>query len=157
MAETTGRPSRTVDGRIRLLATTYGEIARRYDDLEVLSRREHELLATGAAMAAVHEILQRKRDVLAQIRADEESVGEMKNWWTRARRTLPPTETRELLDVLDAVSRRIERALALEADCRALLARTTAFRASAVPSPEATRLSATAAYGRERSTPGGAR
>jgi hypothetical protein len=134
VAETTARSPRAVDGRIRLLAATYGEIARRYEELESLSRREHDLLVVGGAMSEVHSILERKRDVLSRIRADEESVSETKTWRTRARRALPPAETRELLDVLDAVSQRIERALALESDCRALLARSPALRAGAAPS-----------------------
>jgi hypothetical protein len=157
VADATGRSPRPTDGRIRLLASTYEGIARRYDELESLSRREHELLAGGGAMSAVQEILQSKRELLARIRAEEESVAETKSWWTRARRTLPPAETRELLDVLDAVSRRIERALAIEADCRALLARSTAFRANGAPSSGAARLSAAAAYHREQTAPGGGR
>ena len=156
MAETTGRPARAADGRIRLLAATYGAIARRYDELESLSRREHALLTSGGAMSEIHGILARKRDILAEIRTEEESVAETKTWWTRAKRTLPPAETRVLLDVLDDVSRRIEQALSLEGECRALLASRTAFRAPQIASTSA-RLSATNAYARERSRTGGAR
>ena len=134
---TTGRAPRAVDGRIRLLSATYGEIARRYDELEALSRRQRELLAAGGATSEVRSLLQRKRDVLALIRADEESVAETKVWWTRARRTLPPLEAGGLLEALDAVAQRIERALALESDCRALLARSAASRNGAVPSTDA--------------------
>jgi hypothetical protein len=156
VAETTGRPARAADGRIRLLAATYGAIARRYDELESLSRREHELLAKGGSMSEVQKILARKRDILGEIRADEESVAETKSWWTRARRTLPAAETRVLLDVLDDVSRRIEQALSLEGECRALLASRTAFRAPQIASTSA-RLSATSAYAREGTREGGAR
>jgi hypothetical protein len=156
VAETTGRPARTADGRIRLLAQAYGAIARRYDELDSLSRRERELLTSGGPMSEVQEILARKRDILTEIRTDEESVAETKTWWTRARRTLPPAETRVLLDVLDDVSRRIEQALSLEGECRALLAGRSAFRAPQIASTSA-RLSATNAYARERARTGGAR
>lgn len=107
-------------------------------------------------MSEVQGVLARKRDILAQIRADEESVAETKSWWTRARRTLPPAETRVLLEVLDDVSRRIEQALSLESECRALLASRTAFRTPPIASTSA-RLSATNAYARERAREGGAR
>jgi hypothetical protein len=150
-----GRPARG-DGRIRLLTSTYGAIAARYDELEALSVRQRDLLSAGRAMSEVQALLARKRDLLNQIRAEEEGVAEMKTWWARARRTLPPVETRELMDVLDSVSRRIERALSLEAECRALLASRSAFRAAA-PSVAGAALSARSAYARERARTGEAR
>lgn len=136
------------DPRLAALAAAYRGIDRRYAELEALSRREQELLEGGAGLAEVRSLLERKRQILDGIRTEEARVTEEKSWWTRARRDLPAAETRELLRILDAVSGRIERALALESECRALLSHAAGFRAAGAPAPAAARLSATAAYGR---------
>lgn len=136
------------DPRLAALAAAYRGIERRYAELEELSRQQHELLAGGAGLPEVRSLLERKRTLLDSIRTEEARVTEEKSWWSRARRDLPGHETRELLRVLDGVSARIERALALEAECRALLTASTGFRAAGAPAPDAARLRATAAYGR---------
>lgn len=143
------------DPRLGALAAAYRGIERRYAELEALSRRQHELLAGGAGLPEVRSLLERKRTLLDSIRTEEARVAEEKSWWSRVRRDLPAHETRDLLRVLDGVSDRIERALALEADCRALLTASTGFRAAGAPAPGTARLNATAAYG--RGSVGGAR
>ena len=155
MAESARRSGAVPDPRLRALTSAYRGIERRYDELERLSRREHALLSAGAALGEVRAVLEEKRTLIETIRTEEGRVAEAKSWWSRVRGDLPAHETRELLDLLDAVSRRIERALALESDCRALLSGTAGFRVAAPPSPAAARLSAAAAYG--RGPAGGAR
>lgn len=155
MAEENRRPAAATDPRLRALASAYRDIDRRYGELEALSRREHERLLAGAPIGEVKEILGKKRRLLEGIRTEEERVAEAKSWWSRVRRDLPAAETHELRDVLDGVARRIERALALEGECRTLLERAAAFRRPGAPSADAARLSASTAYGRSPS--GGAR
>ncbi len=136
------------DPRLDALAAAYRGIERRYAELEDLSRRQQELLAGGAGLAEVRSLLERKRTLLDSIRTEEARVAEAKSWWSRVRGDLPAHETRELLRVLDGVSARIERALALESECRALLTASAGFRTAGPAAPDAARLRATAAYGR---------
>jgi hypothetical protein len=150
------RPGGTArEPRLAALLDAYRGIAGRYEELESLSRREHEMLLAGAALSDVKAILDTKKSILEDVRRREEGVSEAKTWWSRVRRDLPAAETRELREVLDGVSRRLEEALALEAECRALLEGATTFRTRGAPSAKAARISAGAAYG--RSAPGGPR
>jgi hypothetical protein len=155
VVEPIGRPRLAPEERIRTLARIYREIEERYAEIEALSRREHDLLSAGAPIGEVHEILHRKRELMGRIRADEEGASEHRAWWSRVKRELPADATRELLSVLDEVSRRIERSLALEAECRALLERAMAFRAGPLRTAASARLTAAGAYGSDRS--GGSR
>ena len=155
MADGPHRAPVAPDPRLRALTGAYRGIERRYRDLERLSQREHELLTAGAALGEVRAVLEEKRTLIDSIRMEEARVAEAKSWWSRVRGELPAHQTRELLDLLDTVSRRIETALALESDCRALLSGAAGFRVVTPPSTGAVRLSAAAAYG--RGTPGGAR
>lgn len=143
------------DPRLVALAAAYRGIERQYAELLALSMRQHALLQEGAGLADVRPLLERKREMIEAIRMEEERVAEAKSWWTRAKGELPAGETRELLRVLDAVSGRIERALALESECRELLSASTGFRAPGAARTGTARLRAVAAYG--RGTAGGAR
>lgn len=113
MAET--RNAKTAGPRNRRSVTSaYRRIADRYADVEALSLRAHELLASREAIAEVRAVLERKQALLGEIRREEARVsldlgaGEKSG-------------SPDLAAILDEISRRIERSLALEAECRALL------------------------------------
>lgn len=111
---------RTGKSRLRRLVETYREILARSEEIERISRRERELLADPRAAHDLNEILSRKRNLLSAIRAEEEKVVEEREWCLRSRQS-PPASCQELLSCLDAISRAMERSLALQAECRSLL------------------------------------
>lgn len=142
--------------RIALLTETYRGNLARYREIERLAREERRRLREGRPVAEVNEVLRAKRDILREIRAEEERVTGAREWWKKARRSLPPGSGRELLSLLDAISRTIEGTVALEAECRALLEGTLLWGGA----PPATRgsgaaLAAAAAYGRGPAVEGG--
>lgn len=116
--------------RVRALTAAYRAIAERYAAVEALSRREQELLETPDALDEVRAVLEQKRALLAEIRREEEKISSDPDAWHACAGDLAPHATRDLVAALDEVSRRIERSLALEAECRALLE-----RAEAAPAP----------------------
>jgi hypothetical protein len=153
---------RDVEGRIRLLTGTYRELLERYGEIEELTETERRILTERGSMAEVNGILQRKHEILREIRVGEERVMGAREWWKKVRRTLAPERGRELLSLLDAISRRMENILALENECRDLLARATAWglgglagRVRTIVPPTAV----TSAYGRvaPRAAGGGGR
>jgi hypothetical protein len=109
------------ESRLARLRTAYGTILEGYRELERLSRREVRTLRERGEIAKVNAILREKKSVLRGIRAEEERVTGEREWWKKSRRSLPPASCRDLLSLLDAISRTIESAVALEAECRALL------------------------------------
>jgi hypothetical protein len=113
--------------RLERLTQAYREILSHYGEIERLSRDEKRILSERGSIASVNEILMHKREMLATIRAAEDQVASARSWWKRARSTLPVTEGRELLAILDMISATVERTLALEAECRHLLAGTLAW------------------------------
>ncbi len=135
MVENGRHPSAASGNRIQLLTDTYRGIHARYEEIAELSRAQRTLLAEQGAIEDVNAILRRKKEILREIRVEEERVMGAREWWKKIRRTLAPERSRELLSLLDAISRRVERTLALEADCRELLARKTAWRGNGVASP----------------------
>jgi hypothetical protein len=138
-----------VEDRIRLLTETYRSLHERYREIETLSETERTILAERGEIAEVNGILRRKREILREIRIEEERVMGAREWWKKIRRTLAPERGRDLLSLLDAISRRVERILALEAECRELLSRSVAWGAgSAPPSASGSAATAAAAYGR---------
>lgn len=142
--------------RIALLTETYRGNLARYREIERLSREERRRLREGRPIADVNEVLRAKRDILREIRAEEERVTGAREWWKKARRSLPPGSGRELLSLLDAISRTIEDAVALEAECRALLEGTLAWGAPPPGSPgSGAAVAAAAAYGRGLPAAGG--
>ena len=146
MAEETRTAAR--ERRIRRLVDVYRSILSRYVEIERMSRKERELLAARQEVRDVNDILRRKKDLLTEIRAEEERVAEEREWWMRSRHSLPPASCRELLSCLDAISRAIESSLALETECRSLL------RGSRHPAHGSV-LVAGLAYGRATQTSGG--
>jgi hypothetical protein len=144
------RSDRTsLEERIRLLTETYRAILERYHEIERRSMEERELLQSRERISDVIAVMKAKREILREIRAREEQVAGAREWWKRSRRTLPDASCRELVPLLDAISRKIERILALESECRQRLDRLIAWGASApeleVPVPAAR---ATMAYER---------
>lgn len=107
--------------RIARLGEAYGAILEGYRELERLSRWESRTLREGGDLAKVNAILREKKTILREIRAEEERVTGEREWWKKSRRSLPPASCRDLLSLLDAISRTIESTVALEAECRALL------------------------------------
>ncbi len=127
MAENTRRPPAPSGNRIRLLTDTYRGIHARYAEIAELSEAQRALLAEGGAIGNVNALLRRKKEILREIRVEEERVMGAREWWKKIRRTLAPERSRELLSLLDSISRRVERILELEADCRERLSRKTAW------------------------------
>ncbi len=117
--------------RLERLTEAYREILSRYAEIERLSREEKRVLGERGPIASVNEILVSKRRILEEIHAAEDKVASARSWWKRVRKTLPVAEGRELLAILDTVSSTVERTLALEAECRHLLARTLAWGSAA--------------------------
>jgi hypothetical protein len=132
--------------RIERLRDAYGAILERYRELERLSRRELRTLREQGEIAKVNALLREKKSILREIRAEEERVTGEREWWKKSRRSLPPASCRDLLSLLDAISRAIESTVALEADCRALLQ--DALRPAAVPRLTAGPRTAALAYSR---------
>ncbi|MBZ0267333.1 hypothetical protein K8I85_04210 [bacterium] len=140
------------DDRITRLARAYRSILDRYREIERLSGTERELLSgEEPGIAEVNALLARKKELLAEIRDEEERVKGAREWWKKVRRTLPAEAGRDLLSLLDAISRAVERLLALEAECRRLLQRRAAWGGSVEPSTGAVRRCAQAAYGQATS------
>lgn len=98
-------------------------------------------------MSQINELLQGKRDLLTEIASEEERIAALREWWKGARRTLPATACEELLSVLDAIARKVEQTLALEAECRELLTRAVSWGARRTPSGVGG--TAALAYGRQ--------
>lgn len=149
MAESTDRVAR--------LTSAYRFILERYEEIERLSADERDLLLdpTGE-IRRVNDVLSRKKVVLAEIREEEARVKGAREWWKKVRRTLPAGAGRDLLSLLDAISRSVERLLALEAECRRLLEQKTAWgrKDQPTPSPAGARIGANAAYGRAATVEG---
>lgn len=136
------------DDRIARLTRAYRSILERYREIERLSGAERELLSgDDARIADVNAVLARKKELLAEIREEEERVKGAREWWKKVRRTLPAEAGRDLLSLLDAISRAVERLLALEAECRRLLQRRAAWGRGVEPSPAGVQRCAQAAYG----------
>ncbi len=154
----TGRMA--VEERIGLLTETYRFLQERYREIEELSETERKILMDRGSIEEVNRILRRKNDILGEIRVGEEKVMGDREWWKKIRRTLAPERGQELLSLLDAISRRMERILALESECRELLTQATAWGGGRTPVRRADpTLAAAAAYGRNGndSTPGDSR
>jgi hypothetical protein len=143
--------------RLQRLTEAYREILSRYGEIEHLSRDEKRVLSERGPMARVNEILGRKRGILEVIRSEEEKVASARSWWKRVRHTLPVAEGQELLTILDAISRTVERTLALEAECRHLLVGNLAWGGAATGTRTGAAPIARDAYARARaeSTCGG--
>lgn len=149
MVDANGR-SIDADDRIVRLTRAYHAILARYAEIEQLSGVERDLLLSKPnGIAGVNAILGRKRIVLAEIREEEEKVKSAREWWKKARRALPADAGRELLSLLDGISRAVERLLAIESECHRLLERRTAWGNGEVAEPSlvGARLGAQAAYG----------
>ncbi len=154
----TGRMA--VEERIGRLTETYRLLQERDRAIEELSETERKILMDRGSIEEVNRILRRKNDILGEIRVGEEKVMGDREWWKKIRRTLAPERGQELLSLLDAISRRMERILALESECRELLTQATAWGGGRTPVQRADpTLAAAAAYGRNGndSTPGDSR
>jgi hypothetical protein len=139
----------TGDDRIARLTRAYRSILERYREIERLSGSERELLlAPKDRIADVNALLARKKELLAEIRDEEERVKGARDWWKKVRRTLPAEAGRDLLSLLDAISRAVERLMAQEAECRRLLQRRTGWGQGVEPSAAGVQRCAQAAYGR---------
>ena len=145
-------PSIPTAPRLRKLVDAYRGILARYEEIVDLSREERRLLAEHEPIGGVNTILHEKKRLLAEIRAEEERVTGAREWWKKVRRSLPPRDGKDLLSLLDAISRCVEMSLALEGECRELLTRTAAWGAPRVQvgsaSARAAGASAAAAYSR---------
>jgi len=106
--------------RIARLREAYAAILEGYRELERLSRRELRMLSEHGDVAKVNAILREKKAVLRGIRTTEENVTGEREWWKKSRRSLPTASCRDLLLLLDAISRTVDSTVTLEADCRAL-------------------------------------
>ncbi len=137
--------------RIGQLVQAYRSILTGYEEIEALSRRERDGLREGAELAAVTELLRTKQERLARVRDEEERVKGAREWWKKVRRTLPAGAGRDLLSLLDAISRSVERSLELEAECRSLLQHRTQWGRSGGPEPSlaGARAGAARAYGQD--------
>ena len=133
--------------RIRRLTEAYRAILTRYERIQELARRERSHLLDGRPLDEVNAILREKKSVLAEIRHEEDQVTVAREWWKKARRTVPPAACRDLLALLDEISKRIEAILALESECRALLERTVAWGGASL-GPGAPNAAGAAAYAR---------
>lgn len=107
--------------RIAGLRAAYGAILDGCRELERLSRCELRTLPARAAIATIDASLREKKSVLRAIRAEEERLTRERDWWKKSRRSLPPAACRDLLSLLDAISRTIASTVALETECRAPL------------------------------------
>jgi chromosome segregation ATPase len=146
------------DDRIARLTRAYRSILDRYREIERSAVEERELLGRGPdCIAEVNALLERKRATLARIRDEEERVKGAREWWKKARRSLPAEAGSELLALLDEISRTVERLLALESECRRLLERRTAWGPAPEPSVAGTGSVARAAYGKATAVEGKAR
>lgn len=144
------------DDRIERLTQAYRTILEGYAAIVSLSVEECDRLLNGGPIGEVNEILRRKKALLAEIRDEEERVKSAREWWKKVRRSLPAEAGRELLSLLDSISRTVERSLALEAECRRLLEQRIGWGKSKQPetSTLGKQAGAAAAYGRV-TTPGG--
>lgn len=106
------------------------------------------MLGNRGSIRRVNEILESKREILREIRDEEARVTGDREWWKKARRSLPSERCRELLSLLDAISRKIERTLSLEAECRLLLERAVAWGRSGADAPAAASRQAARTYER---------
>jgi hypothetical protein len=143
------------DSRVGRLTETYRLILERYGRIEELSTRERELLEGGAGAADVNPLLRQKRDLLAEIRREETRMSEDREWWKRTRRALPTASCGELLAMLDAITRIIERIVSLEEECRGLLQRSLERGRFPVSSGAARGAAAALAYARSAQVAGG--
>jgi len=146
--------------RVAQLTASYRSILERYEEIERLSGRERDVLRRpDGAIREVNEVLAHKKQLLAEIRDEEARVKGAREWWKKVRRTLPAEAGRDLLSLLDAISRSVERLLALESECRRLLEQRTAWGMQDQPAPSAAglRVGASAAYGRTATLEGDAR
>jgi hypothetical protein len=135
-------PRRSREERLALLTESYRSILGRYEKIERLSAEQKRVLRDRGAIRRVNEILERKREILREIRDEEGRVTGDREWWKKARRSLPSEHCRELLSLLDAISRKIERTFSLEAECRTLLERAVAWgrHGAATPPPSSAEL-----------------
>lgn len=107
--------------RIADLVDAYRSILRGYEEIERLSREERDRLRDGGDLSVITTILRSKTERLAEVRDEEGRVKSAREWWRKVRRTLPGGAGRDLLSLLDAISRSVELSLELEAECRRLL------------------------------------
>lgn len=121
MSADSGRETAVASGRITRLRRAYGLILEGYREIERLQRRERRTLRERGDLGKVQEVLREKKAILREIRGEEERVTGEREWWIKSRRSLPAESGRDLLSLLDAISRTIESTVALEAECRALL------------------------------------
>lgn len=137
---------RSREERLALLTGSYRSILARYERIERFSAEQKRVLRNSGSIRRVNEILESKREILREIRDEEARVTGDREWWKKARRSLPSERCRELLSLLDAISRKIERTLSLEAECRLLLERAVAWGRSDAggPAPAAARQAARA-------------
>ncbi|HMB70670.1 MAG TPA: hypothetical protein VKU85_15250 [bacterium] len=106
--------------RVARLREAYAAILNGYRDLERLSRRELRTLREHGDVAKVNAILREKKSVLRGIGVWEEGVTGGREWRKKSRRSLPPAGCRDLLSLLDAISRTVESTVLLEAEIRSL-------------------------------------
>jgi hypothetical protein len=139
-------PRRSPEERLALLTDAYRSILARYEKIERLSGQQTRILRERGSLQLVNEILESKHEILREIRDEEERVTGAREWWKKARQSLPSESCRALLSLLDTISRRIERTLSLEAECRLLLGRAVAWGPAAptVTNPSASRVAAEA-------------
>jgi len=115
------RRRRSRQERLAVLADSYRSILVCYEKIERLSAEQKRVLRDRGPIQRVNEILEKKRGLLREIRAEEARVTGAREWWKKARQSVPPEHCRELLSLLDAISRKVERTFSLEAECRTLL------------------------------------
>ncbi|MCA9751683.1 MAG: hypothetical protein KC591_05790 [Gemmatimonadetes bacterium] len=120
-------PGSLPDPRLEELTQTYRRILGHYQEIVALSREQRRRLAEREPIAGVNRLLQEKKKLLAEIRAEEERVTGAREWWKKVRRNLPPRDGRDLLSLLDAISASVETSLGLESECRELLTRAAAW------------------------------
>ncbi|NNE44636.1 MAG: hypothetical protein HKN12_10535 [Gemmatimonadetes bacterium] len=134
--------------RVQKLTAAYRTILGAYEDLESLTETELAYLSEGRPLAEVNELLRTKRERLREIRVEEERVTGEREWWKKSRRSLPPRDCRELLSLLDSISRTIERTVSGEAECRSRLEQAVAWGADSPLRPAANPKAAASAYAR---------
>lgn len=112
---------RNVHERLRDLVDTYRRVHARYRRMATLSEEAVTLLQSEASLQSVNSMLSEKKVLLEEVREEEERVTGDREWWKRSRASLPAEDCRELLSLLDSISRSLEDTLAREEECRVLL------------------------------------
>ena len=99
----------------------YRRMLRRCRRIEALSGDAVGALRIGSEVRLVAAALERKRVLLREIRREEDSMNEAREWWKRSFATLPSSTCRQLLALQEAIGETLESAMAHEDECRALL------------------------------------